>query len=401
MNKFMRVAAVVGALGFGAMIGCSSDDDPGKTEPDPACNESGHACTWLGVPGATAFTKDGSGRLTTEIYWTMDTLFASDGRVWFIDWNNHLVRKVDAEGTITSAMGWNDPVFPGDGDPTDPKAEYSATGAPGTDVQLNHPTDLVELKNGTILVMAWHNHKLRSIDPATGTVKVLGGAGQGFKGDNDVLSKALFKQPSRLALDENENIYILDQQNQRIRHIDAATQIVTTVVGTGVQGFAGDDGPALQAQLSFEIGDNPEPSGGLAYAANTLYIADTENNRIRKVDLATSTITTIAGTGEGGFSGDGGPAKDAKLWHPRDLELGPDGDLYIADTDNSRVRAIDLATGTIRTIAGTNVAGYDPASEGKLATETSLRRPFGVDFDPSGNLYISDSLNSRILRVAK
>jgi sugar lactone lactonase YvrE len=203
-----------------------------------------------------------------------------------------------------------------------------------------------------------------------------------------------------MALDEQENIFVLDQQNQRIRRIDAKTRIITTVAGNGTQGFGGDQGPALQAMLNFEVGSNPEPSGGIAYHAGTLYIADTENSRIRRIDLQSGIITTIAGTGQTGFSGDEGPATQAMLYHPRDLEIGPDGDLYIADTDNGRVRAINLTSGTIRTVVGTDKMGLDP-DDGRLATKTQLNRPFGIDFDPQGNLYVSDSLNSRILRVAQ
>ncbi|HMG53086.1 MAG TPA: hypothetical protein VK601_06385, partial [Kofleriaceae bacterium] len=294
----------------------------------------------------------------------------------------------------------SDPVFPGDGGSADPTAEYSPAGAPGGDVQLNHPTDLYEMADGSILVMAWHNHKLRKIDPQTGRVRVIAGGAVGFAGDGGPASAALFRQPSRLALDEQENIFILDQQNQRIRRIDAQTQIITTVAGNGMKGFAGDGGPATAAQLNFAVGDNPEPAGGLAYHAGVLYISDTEDNRIRVVDLATGIINTLAGTGEAGYGGDDGAATAAKLFHPRDLELGPDGDLYVADTDNGRVRAINLTSGAIRSVVGVDHMGLD-SDDDRLATSTQLNRPFGIDFDPKGNLYVSDSLNSRVLRVAK
>lgn len=389
-----RIAALLGYIaGSWALAGCGGG-------MDSQCDVSGHACTWLGEPEHTAFNKDGHDRLSTTVYWTMDMLFAHDGTPWFIDWNNHLVRKVTAQGKVGSVVGWSDPVFPGDGDQADPTAEYSPQGAPGGDVQLNHPTDLYELPDGTILIMAWHNHKLRQLDPRTGRVRVIAGGAAGFAGDGGPASAALFKQPSRLAVDEQQNIYILDQQNERIRKIDAQTQIITTVVGSGAQGFAGDDGPALQAQFNWAVGDNPEPAGGLAYRAGKLYIADTDNNRIRSVDLQTQIITTIAGTGQGAFGGDGGPATAATLLHPRDVEFGPEGDLYVADTDNGRVRAINLTSGLIRTVAGTDTMGFDH-TEGQLATATELSRPFGIDFDAEGNLYVSDTINSRILRVAQ
>jgi len=394
MSRKWIAAALVscGAIGLSGLAGCGGTDSQ--------CDVSGHACTWLGVPGEDAFNKDGHDRMATTVYWTMDMLFAHDGVVWFIDWNNHLVRKVAPDGKVVSVLGWSDPVFPGDGDSADPTAEYSPGGAPGGEVQLNHPTDLYELADGSILVMAWHNHKLRKIDPQTGRVRVIAGGAVGFAGDGGPASAALFRQPSRLALDEHENIFILDQQNQRIRRIDAQTQIITTVVGNGMKGFGGDGGPATAAQLNFAIGDNPEPAGGLAYRAGVLYISDTEDHRIRVVDLATGIINTLAGTGEPGYGGDDGAATAAKLFHPRDLEFGPDGDLYVADTDNGRVRAINLTTGVIRSVVGVDHMGLD-ADDDRLAVNTQLNRPFGIDFDPKGNLYVSDSLNSRVLRVAK
>jgi hypothetical protein len=121
---------------------------------------------------------------------------------------------------------------------------------------------------------------------------------------------------------------------------------------------------------------------------------------VRAIDLATGIITTVVGTGTAGYAGDGGPASAAQLAFPRDLEIGPEGDLYIADTDNSVIRAVNLTTNVIRTVAGTGELGMD-AVDGLLATETKLARPFGIEFDKDGNLYICDTINSRILKVTR
>jgi sugar lactone lactonase YvrE len=377
----------------GLLVACGGPDDP---EP-LACDVPGEACTWLGVPEKVGFTKDGLGRLDTTIYWSMDTLFASDGTVWFLDWNNHLVRRVMQDGTIKSYVGWNDPVFPGDGNISAPMLERTADGDLGTNVQLNHPTDLYEMPDGSILLMAWHNHKLRTIDPGTGNVRILSGGAVGLV--DGPLASALWKQPSRFAIDENQNIFVLDQGNLRIRKIDNATKMVSTLAGKGTMpAFGGDGMDGLMANFAWEVGSNPEPSGGIAYKDNVLYIADTDNHRIRKLDLATNIVTTIAGTGTPGYSGDGGAAASAEVNAPRDLEIGPEGDLYIADTDNGRVRAIDLSSGTIRTVVGTGTLGYSPGEE-VPATEVQLHRTFGIDFDAAGNLYVNDSLNSRVVKV--
>ena len=362
------------------------------------CDVSGHACTWAGKPGVFGFNGDGNDRLDTELYWAMDMKFADDDSVaWFIDWNNHLVRRVEADDTVKTYLGWVDPIFPGDG--LSGPSEKSPDGAPGLDVKLNHPTDLALLPDGKLLVMAWHNHKLRMIDPADHS-HILGGGGAGFAGDGGPIAMATFKQPKALERDPADgSLYILVQQNFRIRKVSADYSMVTTIAGSGMQGGDGDGGPALSAKLNFEAGSNPEPSGGLALKDGKLYVADTLSNRIRVIDLAAGTIANFAGTGTPGFAGDGGPATSAQLNAPRDLEIGPDGDLYIADTDNSAIRAID-ASGNIRTVAGTGELGLDP-DEGRLATEMRLARPFGIEFDPAGNLYICDTINSRIVKVTK
>lgn len=380
-------------LGSALLAACGGDD-----VVESHCDEPGQGCTWAGKPGEFGFTPDGKDKLDTKLYWTMDMSFAADGTVWFIDWNNHLVRRVLVDGTVQTMVGWTDPVFPGDG--VSGGAERTAEGVPGGDVQLNHPTDLVQLPDGKVLVMAWHNHKLRQVDPTTGKVRILGGAGAGFAGDGMPLDQVLFKQPKGLEIDAAGNLYILDQQNFRVRKVDAVTRMVSTVAGNGMQASSGDGGLATAASLNFEAGSNPEPSGGLAVTATTLYIADTLANKVRAVDFATGMITTVAGTGTEGGAGDGGAATAAQLAHPRDLEVGPEGDLYIADTDNNRIRAIDQTTGVIRTVAGSGTLGLE-AHDDVPAGELMFTRPFGIEFDPAGNLYISDTINSRIVKVTR
>ncbi|MEJ7602864.1 MAG: hypothetical protein WKG01_33560 [Kofleriaceae bacterium] len=375
-----------------AAVGC------GDNEPFAVCDEPGRACVYAGVSGVFGFNGDGHDRRQTELYWTMDLVFGSDGTPWFIDWNNHLVRKIGTDDKVSTLVGWTDPVFPGDGLPG--TAERSAEGAPGQDVQLNHPTDLAEGPDGKILVMAWHNHKLRELDPETGRVRILAGAGAGYAGDGATTMTALFKQPKGLELDADGNMFILDQQNFRIRKIERATGAMSLVAGNGMQGSDGDGGLATAAQLNFEAGSNPEPSGGLAFARGKLFVADTLSSRVRAIDLATGMIETVVGTGVVGYGGDDGLATAAQLSFPRDLEIGPEGDLYIADTDNHRIRAVNLDTGVIRTVAGTGELGLDP-DDGQLPTETKLARPFGIEFDRDGNLFICDTINSRILKVAR
>jgi len=373
----------------------SCDREP---DLDAACRalKSGHACTWVGIKDEQGYNGDGQHRLETIINQPQDLLFMPDGTVWFTDFNNFLIRRIHPDGTIETMVGSTDPVFPGDG----PFDGIPPGGAEGDEWLLNHPTNLLLQPDGKVLVVAWHNHKLLSVDPDTGFVEVVCGGGAGFAGDGMPASKTtLFRQVNDATYDEAGNLYLLDQQNGRIRKI-GADGVINTIAGTGVIGTAGDGGPALMAEFSWARGSNPNPSGGLLHHQGKLYISDTEADVIRVIDLATGMIDRFAGTGEGGDGGDGGPALEAKLNAPRDLEIGPDGDLYFADTDNGRVRAIDLETNEIRTVVGTGELGLD-AEEGLPATETHLRRPFGVAFDPDGNLYVMDTLNSRIVKVAK
>lgn len=394
-NRVLFVRGMRLSLVFWLCVACTAEASHTGEDTSRLCNESGHACTWAGVPGQEGFNGDGHAARQTQLYWPFDVLFASDLVPWFIDWNNHLVRRIEADGTVRTAVGWVDPVFPGDGSAD--RAEWTEAGALGTDVQLNHPTDLLEAADGNILIMAWHNHKLRRVDPSSLRVNVVCGDGPGFKGDGGPAKAALFKQPKAMEMDGEKNLYVLDQQNFRIRRIDVAGTIETIAGGT--QGEAGDGGPAVEASLGFAAGSNPEPSGGLAYAAGKLFFSDTLSHRVRYIDLEAGTMHTLAGTGERGRSGDGGPALEARLDAPRDLELGPDGRLYVADTDNSVIRAIDLESGRIERVVGIYEAGLDER-EGLPARETPLRRPFGIAFDEDGALYVADSLNSRILRVA-
>ncbi|MCA9681949.1 MAG: hypothetical protein KC457_07115 [Myxococcales bacterium] len=247
--------------------------------------------------------------------------------------------------------------------------------------------------------MAWHNHKLLTVDTDSGHVEVVCGGGAGFAGDGGpAATGTLFKQPNDATYDDVGNLYIVDQQNWRIRRIDT-DGIITTYAGAGTSGYSGDGGPAADAEFSWAAGSNPNPSGGILHHQGKLYVSDTEANAIRVIDLATGMIDAFAGTGEAGSAGDGGPAVAAQLRAPRDLEIGPDGDLYFADTDNSKIRAVDLETGIIRTVLGTGELGIEDDARVPVE-EVVLRRPFGIAFDPEGNLYVMDTLNSRILKVA-
>lgn len=378
-----RLAVLLGLCA----AGCTTSDDSG------ACPEArGVLCTWAGT-GELGFNGDDLAIAESNLYWPIDVTIDEEVGTYVLDWNNHRVRQVTDEGTFVTVVGTD---FVGDG-PED-LSDLQPEGAPGTEVLLNHPTQFVPMPDGTLTLVAWHNHKLRSYDPDTGRVTVVCGGPPGFAGDGGPMLMARLDQPSQLIVGNDGAQYILDQRNQVIRRVDA-DGIIATFAGTPkMDGFAGDGGPALEAKLSFPKGTNPPPGGGLAIDADgNLYISDTLNHRIRRIDAADGTIDTIAGTGEAGFSGDGGPALDAELNFPRKLTLGPDGRLYFGDQANHRIRAIDLDSGEIATVAGNGEQGFD--GDGLPPEESALDQPTGVTFDADGVMYVLDTFNSRIRRV--
>ncbi len=219
-------------------------------------------------------------------------------------------------------------------------------------------------------------------------ISTLAGTGTAsFSGDNGPASAASFNQPFTLACDNKGDILVADRQNNRIRLIDS-NGIVTTIAGNGSGGYSGDGGPATDAAI-YNI------TGIFADDFGNILIADKSNNRVRKVN-PTGLISTVAGTGLPGGSGDGGPATDAQLSNPRGVCTDRFGRIYIADQANNRIRMVDT-TGVISTIAGNGTAGF--AGDGGAATAAMLQNPFSVLADTAGNLYIADVDNERIRMI--
>lgn len=267
---------------------------------------------------------------------------------------------------------------------------YSGDGGPALSAQLNEPRTLVVDRAGTMYIVDTFNHRIRKVD-SSGVMTTLAGTGvAGYSGDGGPATQAEIHWPHAASLDAAEaNLYVADSPNHRIRKVDLATGVITTVVGNGAGGFDGDGGPATAAKLN-------GPKGVLVGPRGEIYIADSANDRIRLVDPA-GTITTLAGTGATGFGGDGGPATAAQFNGPRSLALDPAGYLYVADDNNDRIRKIDVTSGIVTTYAGTGKTGY--AGDEGPASQAQLSRPRGIARDAAGNLYIADSMNHRIRLV--
>ena len=221
-----------------------------------------------------------------------------------------------------------------------------------------------------------------------GVMKTVVGTGTaGFAGDGNAASAAELNQPAAVAVDSAGNLYIADQKNQRIRKVDGSGNI-STVAGTGTAGFSGGGSAASSAELN-------QPAAVAVDSAGNLYIADQKNQRIRKVD-SSGNISTVAGTGNQGFAGDGGAAYAAELNQPAGVAVDSAGNLYIADRNNQRIRKVD-SSGNISTVAGTATAGF--AGDGGAAYAAELNQPVAVAVDSAGNLYIADQNNQRIRKV--
>ena len=301
-----------------------------------------------------------------------------DDAIYFSDVGNSRIRRIDmTTGVITTVAGGG----PGDlGD-----------GGPATDATFSsHPMRVTGDRVGNLFVADAHHARIRRINTSTGIIDTVAGCGiEGYSGDGGPAVHARIASPHGTALDGHGNIYIADLKNDRIRRVDASTGIITTVVGNGEHGYSGDGGPTTEAMLA-------SPIAVFATADGDLYIADHRNSRVRKVEAATRIITTVAGTGEQGFSSDGGPATHAAIALPRDVALDADGSLYIADGANNRIRKVD-PDGTITTIVGTGSEKF--SGDGGPAPKANLSMPYSIALDSDGNLYVVDTGNRRVRRI--
>jgi sugar lactone lactonase YvrE len=296
---------------------------------------------------------------------------------------------------------------------------YSGDGGSPSAAELDAPGHLTLDGAGNIFVSDSYNHVVRLVNTQTtaityagvtiqpNSIATIAGAGAGCAnqtdsvGDGCPATAGQMNLPDGIALDRNNNLYIADFYGERIRRVDASTGVITTVAGDGYGGFSGDGGPATSAELY-------NPSRISVDAAGNLYIADFYNNRLRRIDGATGNITTLAGTGIYGYSGDGGPAMNAEL-NPLSVVVDAAGNVFIADNGNQRIRVVNtqstaitvlgvsVLSGDIQTVVGNGSTGY--SGDGGPATSATIDGPTGLWFDSSGNLYFADSINGVIRKV--
>ncbi|MDE0101013.1 MAG: hypothetical protein OXN89_01410 [Bryobacterales bacterium] len=317
--------------------------------------------------GGNGFAGDGGPAAAAQLDYPIGTALNTAGTLYFADTLNHRVRKIDSDGTITTLAGTGEAGFGGDG------GRSSAA-------LLNLPTDIAVQATGNLYVADQNNGRVRRVDPL-GTITTVAGTGEwGYSGDGGPATQAHLASPRGLALDVAGNLYVADGYSHAVRRIDHMGTI-TTVAGTGERGYSGDGGPATQAHLA-------SPWGLALDVAGNLYVADESNHAVRRIDH-TGTITTVAGTGSDGYSGDGGPATEAQLTGPASVALDASGNLYVADRGNRRVRMVD-SRGLIHTVAGTGRWKDADGVENVLASAFKLLNPIGVALSASGGFYFTD-----------
>jgi len=334
---------------------------------------SGNISTFAGT-GSSGSTGDGGPATSAKLNTPRGLYRDSTGNLYIADKGNHKIRMVNTSGNISTIAGTGAPGDTGDG------------GA-ATSAQLDQPKGVYKDTSGNLYIADAMSHKVRKVD-TSGNISTFAGTGAaGDTGDGGAATSAKLDQPFDVLKDASGNLYIADKQKHKIRMVDTSGDILTFLSDAGA-GDDGDGGLAILARTN-----NP---GGIFKDSSTFYIADTNNHKIRKVDLSTNIITTIAGTGVAGSSGDGGPATSAQLNEPRGIFKAASGNLYIADTNNHKIRKVNTS-GIISTFAGTGSAG-DDGDFSYSATSIRLNKPYDVMIEGS-YLYIADTNNSKIRRM--
>ena len=261
------------------------------------------------------------------------------------------------------------------------KQGFSGDGGPATTAELDNPFGIVRGPDGAFYYCEYTGQRIRRIGK-DGTITTIAGTGQvGFTGDGGPALEATFNKPHELRFDTFGDLYIVDMVNHAVRKIDMKTGMITTIAGTGQPGYGGDGGPAVQAQFKQPHSIPFGPEGDL-------YICDIGNHVIRKIDMKTPTISTFAGTGKAGDTPDGSPIAGTPLKGPRSLDFDREGNLWLATREGNQVFKFELKAGKIHHIAGTGKGGF--TGHGGPALEATLSGPKGISVDASGNVWLAD-----------
>jgi DNA-binding beta-propeller fold protein YncE len=336
----------------------------------PAHGATRRIVTVVGT-GVQGFAADGESAKTAKLDQPYGVLIGPDGALYWADFGSNRVLRFQS-GKVFAVAGKGAKGHAGDG-------------AQAVQAELSAPHEVRFDSKSNMLVAERDAHVVRFVERRSGNISTLVGTGMpGFSGDSGPSVQAQLKQPHSIVLDRNDNLYICDIQNNRVRRRDAATGILTTFAGNGETQDTPDEAPLtapLRGPRSIDIG----PDG-------TMYLILREGNKVYSIDPKRQLLRRIAGTGAKGHGGDGGPARDSTWNGPKGIAYSPDGSLYISDTENHVIRRVSLLDGTVSTVVGTGMRGDGPDGD-PLAC--ALARPHGVCVH-NGTLYIGDSENHRI-----
>jgi streptogramin lyase len=300
-----------------------------------------------------------------------------DGALYICDTNNHVIRRISREGVISTVAGSG-------------KKGYSGDGGPAIRAELSEPYEVRFDKTGNMFFVERLNHLVRRVDSNSRTISTVAGTGHaGFSGDGGPAIKAALNQPHSIQFDGKDGLYICDILNHRIRKVDMRTGIIATFAGTGEKLPTPDEAPIATAPLNGPRAIDFDRNGDM-------WLALREGNSVYKIEMRQGTIHHLAGTGQKGFSGNGGPARQATLSGPKGLSVGPDGNIYLADTESHTIRMINLSKGTLELVAGTGARGTGPDGD-PLACRMS--RPHGVFVDGDGSIFVGDSEAHRVRKI--
>ena len=342
-----------------------------RTNPRSRAGMAACLAAWL----LLMFTSPACGQ--TPLLLPAGIAYDAQGNLYFSDAASNLVRKLSPGGTVT--------IFAGNG-----TEGFSGDGGPATASELDAPGALAIDASGDVFIADVHNHRIRRVDGITNVISTFAGTGSvGPVVDGAAATAGAVAFPSALAVNAAGDLYFADLLAQRVRRVDHKTGVIATVAGTGVQGFSGDGGAALAASLD-------SPSGLALDAAGNLFLSDGHNARVRRVDAVSGMITTVAGTGLAGYPG-GAAASTTSLRLPRGLTVDAAGNLFLVDAGNQRIRRVDATTGQITTIAGQGVEGF--SGDGGPAVLAALDMPGALALSPAGLPTLTDSENMRVRQV--
>ena len=303
-----------------------------------------------------------------------------DGALYVTEVQNHRVLRVDLKsGTLTTVAGCG-------------RKGYSGDGRSATEAELNEPYEVRFDKQGNMFFVEMQNHVIRRVDAKSGIISTIAGTGKaGYSGDGGPAREAQFNRPHSIALDHRGGLYVADIGNHRIRRIDLETGLVDSIAGNGGkqaprQGQAAKDNSVVGPRALFIDGD-------------AMWVALREGHSVWNLSLKSGNWSHVSGTGKQGFSGDGGPAADATYNGPKGIAVGPNGNVYVVDTENQVIRMIDTTSKMISTVAGIGPEHRGGAGDGGPATQAQMDRPHGICVGPDGTIYIGDTNNHRVRRV--